>query len=372
MATIRDLYEILGLGRDASHDDIKKAYRRLAREHHPDVNADPGSEDRFKEISAAYEILSDPQRRQQYDLYGSGRGPVDFPFGDVADIFEAFFGQGTFGRRRTTSRRSRTQQGEDLFSEVPLTFREAVFGARQDLRLGKLDPCDRCAGSGSEPGTSPERCRTCSGTGQVQDVRRSIFGTVMTARPCTTCAGTGEEILTPCERCEGRGRVAVEASVPFDVPPGVSDGLELRIAGAGHAGRAGGPAGDLYLTLHVEDDEVFERRGTDLFAVLEVPMVQAALGAEVEVETLDGPERIDVEPGTASGTTLRLHGKGVPNLGRRGRGDLFLTIRVATPKPGSKQERELLEQLAALRGEPAGKKASVKSVLRRPGPAGPS
>jgi molecular chaperone DnaJ len=195
---------------------------------------------------------------------------------------------------------------------------------------------------------------------------------VMTAHPCTTCAGTGEEVLTPCGRCEGRGRVPVEASVPFDVPPGVSDGLELRIAGAGHAGRAGGPAGDLYLTLHVEEDEVFERRGTDLLAVLEVPMVQAALGAEVEVETFDGPERIDVEPGTASGTTLRLHGKGVPNLGRRGRGDLFLTIRVETPKPGSKPERELFEQLAALRGEPAGKKASVKSALRRPGPAGPS
>ena len=178
--------------------------------------------------------------------------------------------------------------------------------------------------------------------------------------------------MTPCERCGGRGRVAVETSLPIEVPPGVSDGLELRIAGAGHAGRAGGPAGDLYLTLHVEDDPVFERRGTDLFAVLEVPMVQAALGAEVEVETLDGPERIYVEPGTASGATLRLNGKGVPNLGRRGRGDLFLTIRVATPKPGSKQERGLLEQLAALRGEPAGKKASVKSALRRPGPAGPS
>src|SRR5687768_4523431 len=372
MATIRDLYEILGLGRDASNEDIRKAYRRLAREHHPDVNADPGAEDRFKEISAAYEILSDPQKRQQYDLYGSGGGTMDFPFGDVAEIFEAFFGQGTFGRRRTTTRRSRTQQGEDLFSEVPLTFREAAFGTRQDVRLGKLEACDRCRGSGSEPGTSPARCRTCSGTGQVQDVRRSIFGTVMTARPCTTCAGTGEESLTPSERCDGRGRVVVETTVPIEVPPGVSDGLELRIAGAGQAGRAGGPAGDLYITLHVEEDEVFERRGTDLFAVVEVPMVQAALGAEVEVDTLDGPARIDVEPGTASGVTFRLNGKGVPNLGRRGRGDLFLTIRVATPKPGSKQERELLAQLAGLRGEPAGKKASVRSALRRPGRAGPS
>ncbi len=363
---VRDLYEILGVTRESSGDDIKKAYRRLAREYHPDVNPDPAAEERFKEVSAAYEILSDPAKRQQYDLYGHGRGSVDFPFGDVADLFETFFGQGSFGRRRTATRRTRTQHGEDVFAQEHLSFREAVFGVRREVPIARLEPCERCSGSGAEPGTAPQRCRMCGGTGQVQDVRRSIFGTVMTAHPCTTCEGTGEEIMTPCERCDGRGRVAAEATVPVDVPAGVSDGLDLRIAGVGHAGRSGGPAGDLYLTISVEGDPVFERRGTDVFADLSIPMTQAALGAEVEVETLDGPERIDVEAGTESGTTLRLRGKGVPNLGRRGRGDLFLTIRVATPTPGSKEERRLLEQLAEVRGEPAGKRASVKAELRRP------
>jgi molecular chaperone DnaJ len=188
----------------------------------------------------------------------------------------------------------------------------------------------------------------------------------MTAHPCSTCEGTGEEVVTRCERCPGRGRVATEAAIPVDVPAGVSDGLDLRIAGVGHAGRAGGPPGDLYLTISVDEDPVFERRGTDVFADLSVSMTQAALGAEVEIETLDGPERIDLEPGTASGTTRRLRGKGVPNLGRRGRGDLFVTIRVATPTPGSREERKLLEQLAELRGEPAGKRASVRADLHRP------
>jgi molecular chaperone DnaJ len=364
---VRDLYEILGLSREASDEDIKKAYRRLAREHHPDVNPDPAAEERFKEVSAAYEILSDPQKRQQYDLYGQGRGSADFPFGDVADLFETFFGQGTFGRRRTAARRSRTQHGEDLFAQVRLTFREAVFGVRREVPVARLQACDRCAGSGAEPGSSPNVCRTCGGTGQVQDVRRSIFGTVMTAHPCATCEGTGEEIANPCERCGGRGRVPAESTVPVDVPAGVSDGLDLRIAGAGHAGRAGGPSGDLYLSIAVEDDPVFERRGTDVFALLDVAMTQAALGAQIEVETLDGTERIEVDPGTESGTTVRLRGKGVPNLGRRGRGDLFLTIHVVTPSPGSKGERRLLEQLAEERGEAAGKRANVRGNLRRPG-----
>jgi molecular chaperone DnaJ len=365
MAGVRDLYEILGVSRDASEEDIKKAYRRLAREHHPDVNADPAAEDRFKEVAAAYEILSDPQKRQQYDRYGQGRGSMEFPFGDVADLFETFFGQGSFGRRRPAPRRTRTHHGEDVFAQVQLTFREAVFGVRREVPVARLEQCDRCSGSGAEPGTAPARCRTCGGSGQVQDVRRSIFGTVMTAHPCSACEGTGEEITTPCERCGGRGRVASEATVPVDIPAGVSDGLDLRIAGAGHAGRAGGPPGDLYLSISVQEDPQFERRGSDVFAVLEVPMVQASLGVEVEVDALDGPEKIDVEPGTASGTTIRLRGKGVPNIGRRGRGDLFLTLQVVTPTPDSKEERRLLEQLAEIRGEPAGRRASSRAELRR-------
>jgi molecular chaperone DnaJ len=364
MAQIRDLYEILGVPRDASQEDIKKAYRRLAREHHPDVSQSHDAEDRFKEIAGAYEILSDPQKRQQYDRYGQGGGAMDFPFGDVADIFEAFFGGG-FGRG-TTTRRTRVHRGEDVFATVSLTFEEAAFGAHRDLELERLEVCDRCAGAGAEPGTSASRCRSCGGTGQVQDVRRSIFGTVMTAHPCVACQGTGEEILSRCERCRGDGRVAAVRTVPVDVPVGVADGIELRVSGAGHAGPAGGSSGDLYLTIAVAPHPVFERRGQDLFAVLEVPMVQAALGAELEIDTLDGQERIELEPGTPSGTTVRLRGQGMPNLGRRGRGDLFVSVHVVTPADLSREERTLVERLAELGGHPAGKRARDRGTLRKP------
>jgi molecular chaperone DnaJ len=366
MAQLRDLYEILGVGRDASDDDIKKAYRRLARENHPDVNPDPAAEERFKEVAAAYEILSDPQKRQRYDAYGSTGGDVGFPFGDISDLFEAFFGAGTFGTRRTTQRRSRTQHGEDVFASVELGFAEAVFGVRRDVPISRLDPCDRCDGSGAEPGTSPQRCSNCNGTGQVQDVRRSVFGTVMTAHPCVRCGGTGEEITSPCERCDGNGRLLAQTTVPVDIPAGVSDGMDLRIAGAGHSGKGGGPRGDLYLTLAVAEHDVFAREGTDLHTVLEVPMVQAALGAQIEVPTLEGTERVDVEPGTQSGETVRLKGHGVPNLGRRGRGDLFLHVQVVTPDGSSRAERRILQELADARGEPAGKRVSVPASLRRP------
>jgi molecular chaperone DnaJ len=365
MARVRDLYEILGVARDASSEEIKRAYRRLAREYHPDVSADPAAEERFKEVAAAYEILSDPQKRARYDAYGQG-GPIGFPFGDMADLFEAFFGAGTFGVRRG-GRRTRTQHGEDVFAELTLGFREAAFGVHRDIEVGRMQLCERCEGSGSEPGTGRERCRTCGGSGQLEEVRRSIFGTVMTAHPCSSCEGTGEQIVAPCERCEGRGRVAARATVPVDIPAGVSDGMELRIAGAGHVGREGGPPGDLYLSVRVEDDRVFERHGQDVFAVLEVPMVQAALGAEIEIETLDGVERIQIDPGTASGGTMRLRGKGIPNLGRRGRGDLFLTVAVETPRELSREERKLLQEFARLRGEPAGKRTLAPARLRRPG-----
>jgi molecular chaperone DnaJ len=365
MADVRDLYEILGVARDASQEEIKRAYRRLAREYHPDVSQSHRAEERFKEIAAAYEILSDPQKRQQYDRYGQAGGPMDFPFGDVADIFEAFFGSGGFGRR-TATRRPRVQRGEDVFARVSLTLEESVFGTHRDLQVERLQVCDRCEGSGAEPGTSPTRCRTCGGAGQVQDVRQSIFGTVMTARPCTACGGTGEEVLTRCERCSGDGRLRGSVSVPVDVPAGVTDGLDLRVTGAGHAGRAEGPAGDLYLSIQVAEHPVFERRGQDLFTVLELPLVQASLGAELRVETLDGEETIQIDAGTQSGVTYRIRGKGVPHLGRRGRGDLFVTVHVATPSDLSREERRLLQQLAEMRETPAGKRAKAPGRLRRP------
>jgi molecular chaperone DnaJ len=367
MARTRDLYEILGVPRDATQEEIKRAYRRLARQYHPDVNRSHDAEERFKEIAAAYEILSDPDKRARYDRYGQGPGPMDFPFGDVADIFEAFFGTGGFGRR-TVTRRTRTRAGEDLYAEVSISFEEAAFGAHREVEVERLEACPACGGTGAEPGTGPMRCRSCGGSGQVQEVRRSIFGTVMTARTCVACDGTGEEILTPCRRCRGGGRVAAVRSVPVDLPAGVADGLELRISGAGNAGVAGGRPGDLYLQVRVAEHPIFERRGQDLFAVLEVPMVQAALGAELEVETLEGTERIRIEPGTPSGTVVRLRGKGLPSLGRRGRGDLFVTIRVQTPTDLTKQERELLERFAELRGQAAGRRAREAAVLRKPVP----
>jgi molecular chaperone DnaJ len=366
MAGIRDLYQILGVSNDASAEDIKKAYRQLARELHPDLSADPSTEVRFKEVTAAYEILSDPAKRQQYDRYGGSGGGGEMPFGDVADLFEAFFGGGGFGTRRRPARRTRTRRGDDIFAAASLTFHEAAFGAHRELQVERMRTCERCTGTGAASGSVPTRCRTCGGSGQMQDVRRSIFGTVMTAHPCIACEGTGEEIVDRCSDCGGDGRVPRSDVVTVEVPPGVSDGLELRVQSAGHAGRAGGSPGDLYLSLQVSDDPIFERRGQDVFAVLEVPMVQASLGAQLDVETLDGVERVELDPGTESGTVVRLRGQGVPNLGRRGRGDLFLTIQVQTPKDLNKVERELLEELAKLRGEAAGKRAVVRAALRRP------
>jgi molecular chaperone DnaJ len=363
-STARDLYSILGVSPDASQDDIRRAYRQLARQLHPDVSQAPDAEERFKQVSAAYEILSDPQKRRQYDLYGQGGGPQPFPFGDVADIFEAFFGPGTFGQRRRPQRRSRSRPGEDLHGGLRLTFEESVFGVHRDIEVDRLEVCGRCEGSGAEPGTSPTRCANCGGSGQVQDVRRSIFGTVMTAEACPVCTGTGEQVLSPCATCRAEGRVRKATLVPVDVPAGVADGIDLRVAAAGNAGRAGGAPGDLYLSVAVDVSPVFDRRGQDLFSTLDVSVAQAALGVELEVETVDGPERVKVPAGTESGTVIRLKDHGVPNLGRRGRGDLYLTVHVETPRELSRRERALLEELAALRGEDVGK--GVPGRLRRP------
>jgi len=367
MARARDLYEVLGVDRDASDEDIKKAYRRLAREHHPDVNADAAAEERFKEVAGAYEILSDPEKRARYDAYGATGGPVGQPFTDIQDVFDLFFGQGGFagfgGGARRRGPRSRTRRGEDLGVRARLTFREAAFGARRDVDVERLVTCDRCSGSGAEPGTTPIACRTCGGAGEVQSVRRSVFGTLMTASPCGTCRGTGQEIPDVCARCYGEGRIQQPATVTVEIPAGVSDGLELRVSGNGHAGIAGGPAGDLYVHLGVEEDPAFERRGQDLYAVLDLPVTLASLGGEVSIETLEGSETLKIEPGTESGTVLRLKGMGVPNLQRRGRGDMFVTLHLVTPTDLNREQRKLLEQLAELRGE---QRKGTAAELRRP------
>jgi molecular chaperone DnaJ len=363
MAAVRDLYEILGVSRDASPEQIKASYRRLARELHPDVNGDPAGQERFKEIAGAYEILSDPAKRQRYDAFGSA-GPQGAPFSDIQDLFDMFFGGG-FGVR-PRGPRSRARRGEDLRLGVQLSFKEAVFGAKRDIEVERLQTCETCDGIGAQPGTSPIVCRSCGGTGEVQSVRRSIFGTVMTATPCRTCGGVGEEIPDRCERCLGEGRVRATGSVSFEVPAGVAEGMDLRVGGQGHAGVAGGPPGDLLVGLRIEPSLAFERHGQDLHGVLDVSITQATLGAEVEVETLDGPERLRIEPGTESGTVVRLKGKGVPNLQRRGRGDLFVTLHIVTPADLSKEERTLLERLAELRNEPGSRDGPARAELRRP------
>ena len=369
MAAVRDLYDVLGVTRDASDDDIKKAYRSLARELHPDVNGEAVAEERFKEVAGAYEILSDPAKRRQYDAFGSAGGPAGGGFNDIQDIFDMFFGQGGGfgaggGRRRGSP--SRTRHGEDLGVRIELGFRDAVFGARRDLELERLVACARCGGNGAEPGTAPVSCRTCGGEGQVQAVRRSVFGTVMTAAPCTTCRGTGQQVLDPCATCFGEGRRREQAMVTIEIPAGVSEGMELRVTGNGHAGIAGGPPGDLYVGISVEPAEEFDRRGQDVFTVLDVSMTQATLGAELEIGGLDGSERISVDAGTESGTVVRIKGGGVPNVNRRGRGDLYVTLHIVTPDGLSREERKLWERLSELRGEQTSKHEPVQARLRRP------
>jgi molecular chaperone DnaJ len=368
---IPDLYGVLGVHRDATEDEIKRAYRQLARELHPDVNNDPEAEQRFKEVTAAYDTLSDPVRRRQYDLFGrsgaaagGGVGPDVFNFGDFGDIFDVFFGGGGRSSRRR-GRRSRIRPGEDLRVPLELTFEEAAFGLQAEVEIDTLARCERCGGNGSEPGIPPAVCSRCGGQGDVQEVARSIFGTVMTARPCPQCDGTGEVLTDPCQDCRGEGRIRQRHAIPVEVPAGVSDGMELRMPGEGPAGPAGGPPGDLYVSFQVKPHPVFERRGQDLVCELSVPMTMAALGAEVEILTLEGAEVLRLAPGIESGQVLRLRGKGIPNLERRGRGDLFVTILVETPEPQSKEERALLERLAELRGEKVSSGGRLSGRLRK-------
>ena len=362
VAETQDLYEVLGVSRDASNEDIKKAYRKLARELHPDVNGDPAAGERFKRVTAAYEVLSDPSKRRQYDTRGFQAIPDLFPF---SDIFDVFFGQG-FGRARSRGPRTRARHGGDVYAQVSITLEEATFGVTREVPIESLETCERCQGSGSEPGTYPTRCSRCGGSGEIQDVQRSFFGTIMTAHPCATCEGTGQEIKNRCVECGGDGRVPRRQVVTVEIPAGVSNGMELRISAAGDAGREGGETGDLYLGVTVEPHSRFDRRGSDLFSVLELSLTQAALGVDVDVPTLDGGERVGIDPGTQSGEVIRLRGKGVPHLGRRGRGDLLLEVQVVTPEHLRREERHLLERLAELRGEMAGKREAAPATLRRP------
>jgi molecular chaperone DnaJ len=348
-----DYYELLGVSRDAGPDEIKRAYRRRARELHPDANPDDTSaEARFKEVAVAYETLSDPQRRQQYDMFGEAgpqAGGSPFGNGGLGDIFDMFFNGGSpFGG--SPSGPSGPPRGADLEAVVDLGFADAVFGAEAPVTVRTAVPCDDCEATGAAPGTSPTTCPECGGAGQVRRVRQSILGQMVTAGPCTRCGGFGTVVPTPCPTCRGEGRVVEERSYTVDVPAGVDTGATLRLAGRGAVGPRSGAAGDLYVHVRVAPDERFVRDGDDLVHELHVPVTQAALGAQVPLETLDGEELLDVEAGTQTGKVVRLRHKGVPHLQGRGRGDLLVHVVVDTPVDLTAEEAQLLGRLAELRG----------------------
>lgn len=356
----RDYYEVLGVSRDAPDEGIKKAYRRLARQFHPDANPDdPHAEEKFKEIAEAYAVLSDPARRREYDLFGSAKAPtvgVD-PF----DIFASFFGGDPF---RTSGRRNPSRRGSDLVISLEVTLEDVVRGASRTATIHNLQGCDRCGGSGCEPGTRTSRCSRCGGSGAVRHVQRSVFGNVMTSFSCPQCHGSGEEIANPCRECNGEGRLERLDEIPIDVPPGVEDGMQLRITGRGEAGSRGGGAGDLYVQFKIAPDRRYQRRGEDLLTQLRVPLTQAALGAEIEIETFDGPVQVTVPPGTQPGKVLRVRGRGVPRLGRAGRGDLLVEVDVEVPADLTREQEELLRRLAALRGEAVGEESGIIGKIR--------
>jgi molecular chaperone DnaJ len=347
-----DLYALLGVPPNATDDEIKRAYRRLARELHPDAN--PGNaeaEARFKEITVAYDTLRDPERRRRYDMFGddgrsaAGPGAADFGFGD---LFDAFF-SGTFGGGHAGPPRA-----PDAEAVIELDLVTAAFGTTESIELILPTECERCDGSGCEPGTHPARCETCGGTGEVRQVRRSMLGQLVTAAPCQTCGGTGQRIPNPCSTCAGDGRVRSTRHIEVEVPAGIDDGQRLRLSGRGPAAPRNGVPGDLYVTVRVQPHPTLERHGFDLVHERRIAMTQAALGTVLRIETLEEPEALTVPPGTQPGHVFRLKGQGVPVLQGRGRGDLLVRVEVDVPQKLSDEESELMRRFAELRGEEVG------------------
>ena len=352
-----DYYAALGVRRDASQEEIKKAYRRLARELHPDVNPDPQTQERFKEITQAYEVLSDTEKRQMYDLgadpfapTGGGAGPGGFAAGfPFSDIMDAFFGAGAGAR----GPRSRARRGRNATLRVELDLAECAFGTTRELVVNTAVVCPTCSGEGTAPGTHPETCEVCGGRGEVSQVTRSFLGQVMTTRPCPRCGGHGTVINHPCPECDGDGRVRTRRTIKVPIPAGVEDGTHIQLAGEGEIGPGGGPPGDLFLEIVQRPHPIFERRGDDLHCTLTIPMAAAALGATLSVETLDGKQQVDIRPGSQSGQSLPLYGKGMQHLNESGRGDLVIHLAVETPTKLDADQERLLRELARLRDEEA-------------------
>ena len=357
MAAERDFYDILGVERGAPDAEIKRAFRKLAQQWHPDVNTDPVAQDRFKEINEAYQVLSDPQRRQSYDMFGragvSGAGGGDGAgaagFGGFSDIFDAFFGGGMAGQ----ARRARPTTGSDLRYDLRITFEEAVLGVEKEIEFPVLGRCDTCGGSGAKAGSTPVQCTQCNGRGEVRSVRQTMLGQMVNVAPCPRCHGEGRTIESPCAACHGEGRTERRRSLRVSIPAGIDEGHQVRLSNEGEVGPRGGAPGSLYVAVHVAAHPSLTREGTELFFEAELSIAQAALGTKLHVPTVDGePAEVDIKAGTQPGTEIRLRGRGVPHLRRPNtRGDLHVIANVIVPTKLSKHQRELLEAFAKESGE---------------------
>ena len=361
----RDYYESLGLQKGASEDEIKRAYRKLAKQYHPDLHpGDKIAEEKFKEIGEAYEVLSDPDKRAKYDQYGhaafdpnagfGGGGGGFGGFDDLGDILGSIFGGGFGFGGGGRQQRSGPMKGDSLRVRLNITFEEAAFGCKKDVAVTRIEDCDDCGGSGCAKGTSPEPCPECAGRGFVNTQQRTPFGVMQAQTPCRKCEGRGKFILNPCPRCSGKGKIRRQRTINVNIPAGIDDGQTVQLRGQGHAGMNGGPAGDLLITVSVKAHPLFEREGSSILYEMPISFVQAALGAEVEVPTLDGKVKYTIPEGTQTGTTFRLRGKGIPRLSGGLRGDQFVTVHIETPKNLSKEQKELLQQFAEADGSGGG------------------
>ncbi|SFE36309.1 molecular chaperone DnaJ [Paenibacillus algorifonticola] len=348
----RDYYEVLGVGKDASADDIKKSYRQLARKFHPDVNKAADAETQFKEVKEAYDVLSDDGKRSTYDRYGHvdpnqgmGGGAGGFDGGGFGDIFDMFFGGGG-GRRDPNA----PQRGSDLQYTMTIDFKEAVFGKETEITIPRTETCDTCSGSGAKPGTKPDTCSVCSGTGQQEVVQNTPFGRMVNRRACSNCSGTGRVIKDKCGTCHGAGKVKKQRKITVKIPAGVDEGAQIRLSGEGEAGQRGGPAGDLYIVIRVRAHEFFERENDDIYCEVPLSFVQAALGDEIEIPTLTEKIKLKIPAGTQTGTYFRLKGKGVPKLRGYGQGDQHVKVTVVTPQKLTDEQKELLRQFGGVTG----------------------
>ena len=362
MADKRDYYEVLGISKGASEDEIKKAYKKMARKYHPDLNPDnKEAEEKFKEVNEAYEVLSDPNKKARYDQYGhagvdpnfgAGGAGFDgsFDFGDLGDIFGNFFGGGFGGGGRRTNPNA-PQRGESIRLSLTISFEEAAFGCEKEVTVERMEQCGTCGGSGCAAGTTPEVCPDCHGTGQVQVRRQTPMGVFATSSPCGRCGGKGKIIHQPCPDCRGTGAVRKRKTIKASVPAGIDNGQTISIRGQGHAGKNGGPAGDLLITITVRPHELFRREGTSVLCEAPITFAQAVLGAELEIPTIDGKVKYDLPEGTQSGTTFRLKGKGIPSINGRGRGDQYVTVYIETPRNLNKEQKEALKKFAETMGD---------------------